>query len=439
MMGNMKILVIKFILLLTVVSSAKVRFDNYALYKIYPENEHHISVLQDLKNNEDKYDFWKDPVISSEYVSILSSPDDKSQLESVLNYNNIKFVITQPNIQEIIDQENVATYTRNNLRNMTWTRYYDMDSINAWLDDLVSTHSVVTSIIGGRSLEGRDIKGIKISHGSGRRAIVLEGGIHAREWISPTAVCYIIDQLLRSSDRETRAAAADFDWYIFPVTNPDGYIFSHQVNRMWRKNRRPIGANYGVDLNRNWNNNWLVHGASSNPVRDDYAGLGPFSEPESRSLSSYLLTLQGNIDLYLSFHSFGHLLLLPFGNTTDPLANYHDAMNIGRRAMGALSVRHGTKYVTGNIAEAIYLATGGSIDWVKEHLQVPLVYCYELRDDGTYGFLLPENQILPNNEEVMDSVIELIHQAKRFGYMSSASTIKASLLMLTALVLTYVC
>lgn len=28
-------------------------------------------------------------------------------------------------------------------------------------------------------------------------------------------------------------------------------------------------------------------------------------------------------------------------------------MNIGRRAMGALSVRYGTQYVTGNIAEAI--------------------------------------------------------------------------------------
>lgn len=27
---------------------------------------------------------------------------------------------------------------------------------------------------------------------------------------------------------------------------------------MWRKNRRPVdGQNYGVDLNRNWNSNWL--------------------------------------------------------------------------------------------------------------------------------------------------------------------------------------
>lgn len=26
---------------------------------------------------------------------------------------------------------------------------------------------------------------------------------------------------------------------------------------MWRKNRRPVGNNFGIDLNRNWNNNWL--------------------------------------------------------------------------------------------------------------------------------------------------------------------------------------
>ncbi|XP_068619169.1 zinc carboxypeptidase-like [Battus philenor] len=338
---------------------------------------------------------------------------------------------------KVIDKQKVATYTRNNPRNMTWDRYYKLDDINAWLNDMISAHSnVASAIIGGRSYEGHDIKGIKISHGSGRRAVFIEGGIHAREWISPATVCYIINELLTSRDAETRAAAVDFDWYIFPVTNPDGYIWSHE-NRMWRKNRRPFGAHFGVDLNRNWNNNWLVHGANSNPATDIFAGLGPFSEPETRSLSSYIRSISSEIDLYLSFHSFGHLLLIPFGNTTEPLANYHDAMNIGRRAMGALSVRYGTKYVAGNIAEAIYLATGGSVDWVKESLKVPLVYCYELRDNGVHGFLLPEDQILPNNQEVMDSLIDLIHQAKRFGYMSSAPRYTASMLTLLAL-LTYV-
>lgn len=68
------------------------------------------------------------------------------------------------------------------------------------------------------------------------------------------------------------------------------------------------------------------------------------------------------------------------------------------------------------------MATGGSVDWVKEQLRVPLVYVYEFRDNGTHGFLLPPDQILPNSEEVMDSILELIHQAKRFGYLNTNSS-----------------
>lgn len=112
---------------------------------------------------------------------------------------------------------------------MTWDAYYTQDDINAWLDDLVNAYpDIVSEIIGGVSYEGRDIKGIKISHGAGRRIIFLEGGIHSREWISPSAVCYIINELLTSDDPETVAAARDYDWYIFPVTNPDGYIWTHE-------------------------------------------------------------------------------------------------------------------------------------------------------------------------------------------------------------------
>lgn len=76
------------------------------------------------------------------------------------------------------------------------------------------------------------------------------------------------------------------------------------------------------------------------------------------------------------------------------------------------------------------MATGGSVDWVKEQLRVPLVYVYEFRDDGTHGFLLPPDQILPNSEEVMDSLLELIHQAKRFGYLNSSNRLISS---------TYIC
>ncbi|XP_028167844.1 zinc carboxypeptidase-like [Ostrinia furnacalis] len=322
---------------------------------------------------------------------------------------------------------------------MTWDAYYELDDIYAWIDDLVATYPTVASTIeGGTSHEGRTIKGIKISHGSGKKIIFIESGIHAREWITPAVTNYIINELLSSTDEETQAAARDFDWYIFPVTNPDGYIWTHTEFRLWRKNRRPFGDEVGVDLNRNWNNNWLGVGSSNVTSSNTYAGPGPFSEAETRTLSEYISSLADDIELYLSMHSSGQLLLLPFGNTTEPLANYYDAMKIGRRAMGALSVRYGTPYTTGNIAEAIYLATGTSIDWVKEALKIPLVYCYELRDRGTYGHLLPADQILPSGEETMDSILEMIHQARRLDYMNSGSGLHASLLTIAFVFVNYV-
>lgn len=107
--------------------------------------------------------------------------------------------------------------------------YHTNDQINAWIDDLAATYpSIVTPLVGGKSYEGRDLRGFKISHGAGRKVIFIEGGIHSREWISPATVIYMANELLTSNDVDAQAAAREFDWYIFPVTNPDGYIWTHE-------------------------------------------------------------------------------------------------------------------------------------------------------------------------------------------------------------------
>lgn len=53
---------------------------------------------------------------------------------------------------------------------------------------------------------------------------MLEGTIHAREWISAATVTWIIKEFLTSTDPEVRALAENFEWHIFPVVNPDGYV-----------------------------------------------------------------------------------------------------------------------------------------------------------------------------------------------------------------------
>lgn len=60
---------------------------------------------------------------------------------------------------------------------------------------------------------------IRISNGKPNApALWIDGGIHAREWISPAAVTYIINHLVENSDN------LEADYYILPVANPDGYV-----------------------------------------------------------------------------------------------------------------------------------------------------------------------------------------------------------------------
>lgn len=77
--------------------------------------------------------------------------------------------------------------------------------------------------------------------------------------------------------------------------------------------------------------------------------------------------------------------------------------------------------------------SGGSFDWVKQE-GVPIVYLYELRDVGEYGFLLPAEQIIPNGQEVMDSLIEIDRVTRQLGYYyrDSSSTVVGSFVLLIA-------
>jgi hypothetical protein len=64
-----------------------------------------------------------------------------------------------------------------------------------------------------------------------------------------------------------------------------------------------------------------VAGASNNPCSEAYAGRAPFSEPETRTLSEYFKTIPENIIAYLDFHSFGQMLMFPFGHSADQISN----------------------------------------------------------------------------------------------------------------------
>jgi carboxypeptidase A4 len=122
-----------------------------------------------------------------------------------------------------------------------------------------------------------------------------KSGIHAREWISPASVTYIIQELIEN--REANTWADNLDFYIVPVVNPDGYEYTHNGNRLWRKNRRDpqLGRCSGTDLNRNFGYKWGGAGSSKDRCQEIYAGSAPFSEPETQAIQRFVTGLGASV------------------------------------------------------------------------------------------------------------------------------------------------
>ena len=82
---------------------------------------------------------------------------------------------------------------------------------------------------------------------------------------------------------------------LVPLVNPDGYEFSRNEDRQWRKNRRknPGSKCFGVDLNRNFGKKFGT-ASSKNPCDEDFRGSNAFSEPESFALKEYVEGLKSS-------------------------------------------------------------------------------------------------------------------------------------------------
>ena len=109
---------------------------------------------------------------------------------------------------------------------MTWDAYHSNEDIENYLEYLVNNHSDILSLEDiGKSYEGRPMKVLKICKGGCglKPAMWIDGGIHAREWISPATVTYLIRKLLEVRYEDSFIDLVDkLDWYFLPILNPDG-------------------------------------------------------------------------------------------------------------------------------------------------------------------------------------------------------------------------
>ena len=106
--------------------------------------------------------------------------------------------------------------------------------MNAYLRQLASDYPHLLTLKNiGKSYEGRDMLVAKISSGGNKKrpAILIDAGIHGREWIAPAMALYIIYNLVDKNSLNSDLTDS-VDWYILPVLNPDGYEYSHTTVRV---------------------------------------------------------------------------------------------------------------------------------------------------------------------------------------------------------------
>lgn len=86
-----------------------------------------------------------------------------------------------------------------------------------------------------------------------------------------------------------------------------------------------------------------------------------------------------------------------------------------------LKARHGIEYEVGSTIETLYAASGVSVDHAYGRHKIPIAYTYEMRGNGDYGrfgFFLPAEFIIPNAEEVLDSLKGLVSKSRELGYLT---------------------
>ncbi|XP_065358302.1 zinc carboxypeptidase-like [Calliphora vicina] len=407
----------------TVNEKGKIRYDDCKVYKLHIENKLQLSIINIIQNISEKYNIWKDYDEATKEIHIMVKPQEVKNFLQLLKVYGLKSELMINNVQELIDVEENASELSADSEEFGWTRYYQLHEIEQWLDGILAAYPTVTEGFEvGKSYENRTIRGIKISHKAGNPGIFIESNIHAREWITSATATWFINQLLTSQDEAVRNLAESYDWYIIPVFNVDGFVYSHEKDRMWRKTRQPVESNtcIGTDANRNFDSHWMANGgASSNPCSETFAGPKAFSEPEADALAKFVTSIKDKINIYLSFHSYGQYLLSPYGHTAEEFPeNYDDILTIGKAFHDAIAgLAYKTEYRYGSTSSVLYVASGSSVDWVFNTLDVKIGYTIEYRDKGRYGFVLPPVQILPNCEELMAGMIALIGKSKELNYL----------------------
>jgi hypothetical protein len=291
-----------------------------------------------------------------------------------------------------------------------WRSFDEEGGIRDELYDIAADNPDITKLeVLGHTDQGREYIAIKLTQNAGttadgsKPAVLYAATHHAREWISTEVdrrlLHWYIDRYREDNAQIRRLLGSTELWFVL-VHNPDGYQYTFDTERLWRKNLNDNDGDNeitnadGVDPNRNYPEHWNYdeEGSESQFTSETYRGADEASEPETQALMD--LHEEVGFAFSISYHSFGQLLLYTQGwqvqtpSADDPIYlaltgdDNHPAIPDFNPGVGA----------------DLYTTNGEYTDWA--HAQAgTLAWTPELSEGCTgCGFVFPDNETLIEKE-----------------------------------------
>lgn len=295
-------------------------------------------------------------------------------------------------------------------------KFHNYRELLSDLEQLATDYSdLVTRVLIGRSLEGRQLAGVRISSNPKSDSLptaLFFGAHHAREHLSVEVPLMLAKHLAANyhSDARIKKLLDTTEVWIVPLVNPDGSEYDIQTGKYqyWRKNRaHNSNGSMGVDLNRNYSKNFGGAGSSNNPNDETYHGPSAFSEPETRAVRDFVRA-RTKTTVLLTFHTFSELVMWPWGYTNGAVANaqHRQVFETMGRKMAQWN------HYTPQKASALYLASGDTTDWAYDEKKI-FAFTFELSPNSvsSLGFYPGASAIEPTFAANLEPSLYLIENA----------------------------
>ncbi|CAD6186373.1 unnamed protein product [Caenorhabditis auriculariae] len=362
----------------------------FKVFRILPANNEqllHMIRLFETADSE-RADFWHAPSVVNQTIDVMVGPEHTDQFSLFLEKHQYPFQVAIHDLrQALIDREgDLETHAIDDssfLRRLNdddigfhsrlkMGEYYSYNVLSTWMHRIAENLPGIATIVEiGTTVEGRTITGLKFGNDTpDKKVVVIDAGIHAREWAAIHTATYFIHLMINSRETDDRIGSYldNLVIYIFPVLNPDGYEYTRtdKTNpraRMWRKSRSAAKCAFdglsdaccmGVDLNRNFEFRFGEIGASRYPCSEIYHGPTAVSEPETKAYSQFLRSLKGRMEAYITLHSYSQLWIYSYSHRKFTYApDIDETRRVAAKAVAELGRLYGTKYRHGTGPEII--------------------------------------------------------------------------------------